>query len=95
MNIRKVHQARFFIAIPINVCIMCVYIFCIGCANSKLQTKSIANVVDNTIKPMMAKIKIPGMAVAVTINNKAYFFNYGFMSRQAEAPITNNSTFGF
>ncbi len=49
--------------------------------------------VDKIIQPLMAKYKIPGMAVAVTINNTDYFFNYGIASNETGLPVTNQTLF--
>ena len=60
---------------------------------SKLRNNDIATIVGNTIKPMMMKLKIPGMAVAVTMNGKSYFFNYGVMSKKTKEPVTSRTLF--
>ncbi|SAL23932.1 beta-lactamase [Caballeronia udeis] len=41
----------------------------------------------------MQEYKIPGMAVAVTINGESYFFNYGVASLETRRPITNETLF--
>lgn len=49
--------------------------------------------VDQIIKPLMAEYQIPGMAIAVSINGKTTFYNYGVASKQSQQPITNTTLF--
>ena len=64
-----------------------------GCSTSNQQTNNLSRVVTNTVKPIMKKYEIPGMAVAVIDGNKAYFFNYGITSKQTKAFVTNKTLF--
>ena len=41
----------------------------------------------------MLKYDVPGVAVAVTINNKSYFINYGVASRERTGAVTENTLF--
>ncbi|MGU8077243.1 class C beta-lactamase [Burkholderia pyrrocinia] len=53
----------------------------------------IRNVVGKTIRPMMEKYRIPGMAVGITIAGKSYVFNYGVASTQTRQPVTRDTLF--
>lgn len=50
-------------------------------------------VVNAAIKPVMAKHKVPGMAVAVTVDGRAYLFNYGVASRETNKPVNDATIF--
>lgn len=50
-------------------------------------------IVDTAIRPVMAEYDVPGMAVAVTINNQSWFFNYGVASRENATAISENTLF--
>ncbi|MBA4216197.1 MAG: beta-lactamase [Proteobacteria bacterium] len=49
--------------------------------------------VDTTIGPLMSQHDIPGMAVAITVDGRAYVFNYGVMSRRGQEPVTDHTLF--
>ena len=44
-------------------------------------------IVDGAIRPLMAAHDVPGMAVAVTIDGRPYYFNYGLASREQNTPM--------
>ena len=50
-------------------------------------------IVDTAVRPVMAEYDVPGMAVAVTINNQSWFFNYGVASRENATAISENTLF--
>jgi beta-lactamase class C len=49
--------------------------------------------VDQAIRPLMARHDVPGMAVAVTVNGKAMFFNYGLASKEQRIPVSEHTLF--
>ncbi|WP_338581991.1 class C beta-lactamase [Pseudomonas sp. MAG733B] len=53
----------------------------------------IESVVNAAVKPVMQKEGIAGMAVAVTVNGKQHFFNYGVASKEPAKPVTENTLF--
>lgn len=55
--------------------------------------KEIRHLVDETIKPVMAEHKIPGMAVAVTAGGETYFFGYGVASKESGQKVTEDTIF--
>jgi beta-lactamase class C len=57
------------------------------------KQQEISAVIDSAIRPLMEEYRIPGMAVAVTINGESYFFNYGVASLETQRPITNDTLF--
>lgn len=51
------------------------------------------SIVDKAILPLMAENKVPGMAVAVTVDGKPYVFNYGVASKEARTPVSDATLF--
>jgi beta-lactamase class C len=62
-----------------------------GESNDK-QAK-ISRVMDSVIRPLMQEYRIPGMAVAVIVDGKSYFYNYGVASLKTRQPITDKTLF--
>jgi beta-lactamase class C len=56
------------------------------------ETAAVREAVDRAIKPLMAQHGVPGMAVAVTVDGKARFFNYGLASKEGAA-VSENTLF--
>jgi beta-lactamase class C len=65
---------------------------CAHAAESQDGTE-IARVVDEAIRPVMKEHDIPGMAVAVTVRGKRYFFNYGIASKASGEKVTEDTLF--
>ena len=57
------------------------------------DTARLRAIVDQAIRPVVAEYDLPGVAVAVTIDGQASFFNYGLASREQHAPVTENTLF--
>ena len=49
--------------------------------------------VTTVVQPVMARYRIPGMAVGVVVAGKSYVFNYGVASNQTRDPVTNDTLF--
>lgn len=54
---------------------------------------AIRAIVDQAVRPVMAQHDLPGMAVAVTVDGKAMFFNYGLASKAPARPVTEHTLF--
>lgn len=50
-------------------------------------------IVDAAIRPVMTEHDVAGMAVAVTVDGKAFFFNYGVASRETNKPVSEATLF--
>ncbi|MBD2099764.1 class C beta-lactamase [Leptolyngbya sp. FACHB-261] len=50
-------------------------------------------VVSEAIRPLMDENNVPGMVVAVTVEGKRYFFNYGVASKESGQKVTENTIF--
>ena len=50
-------------------------------------------IVDETVRPLMAEQKIPGMGVAITIDGKSHFFGYGVASKDGGQKVDENTLF--
>ena len=57
-------------------------------ADDTLQSR-----VDKTIRPLMAEHAIAGMAVAITHNGQAHYFNYGVARLDDQQPVNSDTLF--
>jgi CubicO group peptidase (beta-lactamase class C family) len=64
-----------------------------NCSAKSIDQPKIKDTVDKAIAPLMQAYNIPGVAVAVTVNGKHYFYNYGITSKKDRQPITNQTLF--
>jgi beta-lactamase class C len=62
-------------------------------ASASPPRDSIRAIVDATIPALMTRDGIPGMAVAVTVNGKAYEFDYGAAALHPRVPVTAGTLF--
>lgn len=53
----------------------------------------IETVVNAAVQPVMQAEGIHGMAVAVTVNGQAHYFNYGVASKETGSPVTQDTLF--
>jgi beta-lactamase class C len=49
--------------------------------------------VDAAVRPIMTEDKVPGVAVGVTVDGRATYFNYGVASRETSAPVSTSTIF--
>lgn len=61
-----------------------------GAADSAAK---IGAAVDRAFRPLLEQFDIPGMAVAVTLDGKQYFVNYGVASKEKKTPVTQETLF--
>ena len=54
---------------------------------------SVSHAVDTTVKPLMAKNGLPGMAVGVVADGKPFFFYYGLANKQTAQPVSARTLF--
>lgn len=57
------------------------------------DAEAIRAIVDKAIRPVLAEHEVPGMAVALTVDGKTMFFNYGLASKQPARPVTEHTLF--
>ncbi|MBZ2207873.1 class C beta-lactamase [Massilia soli] len=57
------------------------------------DSSKIRAAVDAAIVPLMAEHDLPGMAVAITIDGKPTYLNYGVASREKNTPVTEATLF--
>ena len=49
--------------------------------------------VDRAFRPLLEEHDVPGIAVAVTVDGRQYFFNYGVASKDRNTPVTKDTLF--
>lgn len=62
-------------------------------AANKVNDDDLRRIVDETVRPLMAEQKIPGMAVALTIDGKSHFFGYGVASKESGQKVDEDTIF--
>ncbi|MBI3909224.1 MAG: beta-lactamase [Pseudomonas fluorescens] len=68
----------------------CMAIFAAGQCVAQDQIETVVNA---AVQPVMQAEGIHGMAVAVTINGQAHYFNYGVASKETGNPVTQDTLF--
>lgn len=56
-------------------------------------TDKLQSLLDETIRPVMQEYDIPGMAVAISHNGQAHYFNYGVARLDDQQPVTSDTLF--
>lgn len=64
----------------------------IGDAAADAQER-VKSAVDAALRPVIAKYRIPGMAIAITIAGRPYIFNYGVTSIETRQPVGPSTLF--
>ncbi|WP_236710405.1 class C beta-lactamase [Pseudomonas sp. RIT-PI-q] len=54
---------------------------------------NIETVVNDAVRPVMQAQAVPGIAVAVTVNGKPHYFNYGVALKESGNAVTENTLF--
>jgi len=62
-------------------------------AIANANATDIKTIVDHAVRPVMARYGVPGMAVAVTVDGKVRFFNYGLATKAPATPVTEHTLF--
>lgn len=57
------------------------------------DTARMREVVDAAVLPIVAEHQLPGLAVAITVDGSAFFFNYGVASRETNQPVNEATLF--
>ena len=62
-------------------------------AANAADTAAVKAIVDRALQPVIAQYGVPGMAVAVTVDGKTMFFNYGLAATTPARPVTEHTLF--
>jgi beta-lactamase class C len=54
---------------------------------------ALAAAVDRAFRPLLQQHDVPGIAVAVTVDGRQYFFSYGVAAKEGNAPVTKDTLF--
>lgn len=60
---------------------------------AQADPRDVATAVDRAFGGLLAEHDIPGMAVAVTVDGRRHFFDYGVASRESGRPVTRDTIF--
>lgn len=62
-------------------------------AAGTINDDELRRIVDETVRPLMAGQKIPGMGVAISIDGKSHFFGYGVASKESGQKVDEDTIF--
>lgn len=62
-------------------------------ALEEADSERLKGLVNSTIAPLMDEHRIPGMAVALSINGEQHYFNYGLANQEEGVPVTSKTLF--
>ncbi|KPQ25134.1 MAG: beta-lactamase class C [Halomonas sp. HL-48] len=57
------------------------------------ESTQIKPLVDDTITALIEEHRIPGMAVAISVNGQSHYFNYGVANQETDQPVTDETLF--
>ncbi|WP_223488131.1 class C beta-lactamase [Pseudomonas sp. A-RE-19] len=63
------------------------------CVAATQTDQPIEKIVNDAVRPVLKAEGIPGMAVAITVNGKQHYFNYGVASKETGRPVANDTLF--
>ncbi|WLG93344.1 beta-lactamase [Pseudomonas cucumis] len=63
------------------------------CVAATQTDQPIEKIVNDAVRPVLKAQGIPGMAVAITVNGKQHYFNYGVASKETGRPVANDTLF--
>ncbi|WP_347900844.1 class C beta-lactamase [Pseudomonas purpurea] len=64
-----------------------------NCVAADQAEDRLKHIVDAAIQPLMQEQDIPGMAVAITLDGKPHYFNYGVASKLSGQAVTDDTLF--
>lgn len=62
-------------------------------SNAQAQGTALDTVVQNGAKHVMSEYAVPGLVIAVSVNGKQHFYNFGVASKASKQPVTPDTLF--
>jgi len=84
-------QSQWVAYIAFGASILCCFLPRAACAAD--DAAKIRAMVDTVVHPLMTEHDVPGMAIAVTIDGRSVFLNYGIASREHGTPVDEATLF--
>lgn len=85
MDLSRRHLLRHASALPV--------LLALPSAGAGEKVAPLRSIVEGTIRPLMSRYDIPGMAVALTVDGGSHVFNLGVSSKEGRAPVTDSTIF--